>query len=145
LVQLLKGKKTIGCKWVYAKKAGNPGKDNILFKARLVAKGYAQKEGIDYNEVFSLVVKHSSIRILLALVAQFDLELAQLDMKTAFLHGDLEEKIYMSQLDGFKVTRKENWACKLKKSLYGLKQSPRQWYKRFDKFHDRTWIHTESV
>lgn len=134
LVQLPKGKKTIGCKWVYAKKEGNPGKDNIRFKARLVAKGYAQKEGIDYNEVFSPVVKHSSIRILLALVAQFDLELAQLDVKTAFLHGDLEEEIYMSQPDGFKVTGKENWACKLKKSLYGLKQSPRQWYKRFDKF-----------
>jgi hypothetical protein len=100
----------------------------------LVAKGYAQKEGIDYNEVFSPVVKHSSIHILLALVAQFDLELAQLDVKTVFLHGDLEEEIYMSQPDGFKVTGKENWACKLKKSLYGLKQSPRQWYKRFDKF-----------
>jgi len=63
------------------------------------------------------------------LVAQFDLKLAQLDVKTAFLQGDLEEEIYMSQLDGFKVTGKENWACKLKKSLYGLKQSPRQWYK----------------
>ena len=134
LVQLPEGKKIIGCKWVYAKKEGNPGTDNIYFKARLVAKGYAHNEGIDYNEVFSPVDKHSSIRILLALVAQFDLELAQLDVKTVILHGDLEEKIYMSQPDSFKVTRKENWACKLKKSLYGLKQSPHQWYKRFDKF-----------
>ncbi|GMP87678.1 hypothetical protein CsSME_00039951 [Camellia sinensis var. sinensis] len=134
LVQLPKGKKAIGCKWVYTKKEGIPGRDNIRFKARLVAKGYAQKEGIDYNEVFSPVVKHTSIRILLALVAQFDLELAQLDVKTAFLHGDLEEEIYMSQPDGFKIAGKENWACKLNKSLYGLKQSPRQWYKRFDRF-----------
>ncbi|CAL8989938.1 unnamed protein product, partial [Prunus brigantina] len=124
----------IGCKWVYAKKTESLGKDNVRFKARLVAKGYAQKEGIDYNEVFSPVVKHSSIRILLALVAQFDLELAQLDVKTAFLHGDLEEEIYMSQPEGFKVAGKENWVCKLQKSLYGLKQSPRQWYKRFDRF-----------
>ncbi|CAL9002404.1 unnamed protein product [Prunus brigantina] len=64
----------------------------------------------------------------------FDLELAQLDVKTAFLHGDLEEEIYMSQPEGFKVAGKENWVCKLQKSLYGLKQSPRQWYKRFDRF-----------
>uniref|UniRef100_A0A5B6ZAJ2 Putative retrotransposon protein, Ty1-copia sub-class n=1 Tax=Davidia involucrata TaxID=16924 RepID=A0A5B6ZAJ2_DAVIN len=134
LVQLPKGKKAIGYKWVYAKKEDAPGKDNIRYKARLVAKCYAQKEGIDYNEVFSPVVKHSSIRILLALVAQFDLELAQLDVKIAFLHGDLHEEIYMSQPDGFKVLGRENWACKLSKSLYGLKQSPRQWYKQFDRF-----------
>ena len=93
MVRLPKGKKEIGCKWVYTKKEGPTGKDSVQFKTRLVAKGYAQKEGIDYNEVFSLVVKHSSIHILLALVAQFDLELSQLDVKTAFLHGDLEEEI----------------------------------------------------
>ncbi|GKC59833.1 transposable element [Tanacetum coccineum] len=101
---------------------------------QLVAKGYTQKEGIDYNEVFSLVVKHSSIRILLALVAQLDLELVQMDVKTAFLHGDLEDEIYMVQPKGFKVSGKEHEVCKLHKSLYELKQSPRQWYKRFDKF-----------
>ena len=66
------------------------------FKARLVAKGFSQKEGIDYNEIFSPVVKHSSIRVLLALVAQFDLELQQLDVKTAFLHGDLRDNLYGS-------------------------------------------------
>ncbi|KAH9679095.1 hypothetical protein KPL71_025975 [Citrus sinensis] len=137
LVTLPKEKKAIGCKWVYAKKEGFPHKNEIRYKARLVAKGYAQKEGIDYNEVFSPVVKHSFIRILLAMVAQFDLELVQLDVKTAFLHGDLEEEIYMTQPDGFKVAGKENWVCKLTKSLYGLKQSPRQWYKRFDRFMKR--------
>ncbi|KAH9688522.1 hypothetical protein KPL70_015149 [Citrus sinensis] len=101
-------------------------KNEIRYKARLVANGYAQKEGIDYNEVFSPVVKHWSIRILLAIVAQFDLELVQLDVKTAFLHGDLEEEIYMTLPNGFKVAGKENWVSKLTKSLYGLKQSPRQ-------------------
>ena len=121
LVQLPKGKKAIGCKWAYTMKEGSPGKDSVRYKARLVAKGYTQKEGIDYNEVFSLVVKHSSIRILLALVAQFDLELVQLDVKTAFLHGDLNEEIYMTQPDGYKVAGKEHLACKLNKSLYGLK------------------------
>ncbi|GJT27804.1 transposable element [Tanacetum coccineum] len=134
LTNLPEGKKAIGCKWVYAKKEGFPGQDNVRYKARLLAKGYAQKEGIDYNEVFSLVIKHSSIRILLALVAELDLELVQMDVKTAFLHGDLEEEIYMVQPEGFKVAGKAHEVCKLHKSLYGLKQSPRQWYKQFDKF-----------
>ena len=98
----------------------------MRYKARLVAKGYAQREGIDYNEVFSPVVKHSFIRILLALVTQYLYELNQLDVKTAFLHGNLEEEIYMAQPLGFKVTGKEKLVCKLEKSLYGLKQSPRQ-------------------
>ena len=98
-----------------------PDKNNVRYKARLVAKGYAQTEGVDYNEVFSPVVKHSSIRILLALVAQLDLELVQMDVKTAFLHGDLEEKIYMNQPNGFKVAGKKKIVYKLEKSMYGLK------------------------
>ena len=102
-------------------------KDSIYFKARLVAKGYAQMECINYNEVFSSVVKYASIRILLALVAQYDLKLAQLDVKTAFLYGNLEKEIYMSQSDGFRVVGKKKIICKLKRSIYGLKQSPRQY------------------
>ena len=96
LARLPKGKKEIGCKWVYAQKEGFPSKNDVRYKARLVAKAYAQKEGIDYNEVFSPVVKHSSIRILLALVARFNMELVQMDVKTTFLHGDLEEEIYIT-------------------------------------------------
>ena len=134
MANLPEGKKTIGCKWVFAKKEGFSNQEDVRYKARLVAKGYSQKERIEYNEVFSQDVKHSSIRVLLALVAQLNLELVQLDVKTAFLHGDLEEEIYMTQPEGFKVDGKENMVCKLEKSLYGLKQYSRQWYKQFDKF-----------
>ena len=94
LVDLPKDSKVIDCRWVFRKK------DNEQYKARLVAKGYTQKEGIDYNEIFSPVVKHTSIRML-AIVAQFDLELEQLDVKTTFLHGELEAKIYMKQPEGY--------------------------------------------
>ena len=134
LVQLPKGKRVVGCKWVFKRKEGISGIEPPRFKARLVAKGYTQKEGVDFHEVFSPMVKHSSIRILLAIVSTFDLELEQLDVKTAFLHGELEEQIYMSQPEGFVIPDKEDRVCLLKKSLYGLKQSPRQWYKRFDAF-----------
>uniref|UniRef100_A0A2N9GD91 Uncharacterized protein n=1 Tax=Fagus sylvatica TaxID=28930 RepID=A0A2N9GD91_FAGSY len=79
-------------------------------------------------------IKHTSIRVVLALVADQDLELEQLDVKTAFLHGNLEEEIFMEQPEGFKQPGTENLVCRLKKSLYGLKQSPRQWYKRFDSY-----------
>jgi len=80
------------------------------------------------------VVRHTSIRVVLALVAHFDMALELMDVKTAFLHGDLEEQIYMEQLEGFSQPGQEHLVCKLKKSLYGLKQSPRQWYKRFDSY-----------
>ena len=113
----------ISNKWVYTKKQGSPNQSTPPYKARLVAKGFAQKEGIDYNEIFSPVVKHTFIRILLALVAKYELELAQLDVKTVFLHGDLEDEIYMTQPCDFKVAGKENHVCRLIKSLYILKQS----------------------
>ncbi|XP_020243402.1 G-type lectin S-receptor-like serine/threonine-protein kinase At1g11330 [Asparagus officinalis] len=100
----------------------------------LISQGYAQLEGVDYNEIFLPVVKHSSIRILLALVARLDLDLIQMDVKRAFLYGDLEVEIYITQPMEFVAAGKEDFVCKLKKSLYKLKQSPRQWYKRFDSF-----------
>lgn len=134
LVPLPIGKKAIGCKWVYKKKEDPSNLGGTRYKARLVAKGFAQREGVDYNEIFSPVVKHTSIRVLLSIVAHGELELEQLDVKTAFLHGDLEEEIYMHQPEGYKVEGKERQVCRLRKSLYGLKQSPRQWYKRFDSF-----------
>ena len=91
----------------------------------LVAKGYIQIPGIDFNDIFSPVVKHSLIRALLSIVAMCDYEFEQLDVKTAFLHGELENDIYMDQPEGFVIPEKEHLVCKLKKSLYGLKQSPR--------------------
>uniref|UniRef100_A0A2N9GEX0 Integrase catalytic domain-containing protein n=1 Tax=Fagus sylvatica TaxID=28930 RepID=A0A2N9GEX0_FAGSY len=130
LTELPKGKKPIGCKWVFKKKEAVSEKEGERFKARLVAKGYSQRHGIDYDEVFSPVVRHTSIKAVLALVADQDMELEQLDVKTAFLHGNLEEEIFMEQPEGFKQPGTENLVCRLKKSLYGLKQSPRQWYKR---------------
>lgn len=97
-------------------------------------KGFSQKKGVDFDEIFSPVVKMSSIRVVLSLAASLNDEVEQLDVKTAFLHGDLEEEIYMEQPEGFVVKGKEDMVCKWKKSLYGLKQAPRQWSKKFDSF-----------
>jgi hypothetical protein len=133
LVELPKGRKVVGCKWVYKLKKGVDDKVE-RYKARLVEKGYSQMKGIDFHEIFSPVVKLVSICVVLALVALLDLELEQLDVKTTFLHGDLDEEIYMEQPKGFVQDHKRRFVCKLKKSLYGLKQSPRQWYKKFDSF-----------
>lgn len=127
--------KVISCKWVYKRKIETSVTgDKVRFKARLVARGFSQTPGIDYNEVFSPVVKHTSVRVLLSVVAQNDMFLEQLDVKTAFLHDKLEETIYMSQPEGFAHPKNIHKVCLLNKSLYGLKQSPRQWYKRFDEY-----------
>ena len=104
------------------------------YKARLVVKGFAQKEGIDFTEFFSSVVKMSSIKVIIGLVADLDLKCEQLDVKIVLLHGELEEEIYMDQPKGFKLKGKENLVWMLKKSLYGMKQTPFQWYKKFDAF-----------
>ncbi|RVX14680.1 Retrovirus-related Pol polyprotein from transposon TNT 1-94 [Vitis vinifera] len=135
LTELPVGKKALHNKWVYRIKNEHDGTKR--YKARLVVKGFQQKEGIDYTEIFSPVVKMSTIRLVLGMVAAENLHLEQLDVKTAFLHGDLEEDLYMIQPEGFIVQGQENLVCKLRKSLYGLKQAPRQWYKKFDNFMHR--------
>lgn len=132
LVKPPKGKKILKKRWVFKNK--KDGEKIVKRKARLVVKGCNQKKGIDFDEIFSPVVKMTSIRTVLGLAASLDLELEQLDVKTVFLHGDLYEEIYMEQPEGFVVKGKEKLVCKLKKSLYGLKQAPRQWYKKFDSF-----------
>ncbi|TQD95783.1 hypothetical protein C1H46_018622 [Malus baccata] len=131
LVELPKGRKALKNKWVFKLKRD----DNMtMYKAHLVVKGFGQKKEVDFDEIFSPVVKMTSIRVILCMVASMDLELEQLDVKTAFLHGNLEEEIYMEQPKGFEVKGIENLVCKLKKSLYGLKQAPRQWNKKFNSF-----------
>ena len=99
-------------------------------------------EGVDYTEIFSLLVKYKTIRLMLSLAVQLDLEAEQLDVKTTFLNGFLDEEIYMGQPPGFVIEhRDKEHVCKLKRSLYGLKQSPRQWNKRFDTFMHKIGFH----
>ena len=100
----------------------------------MVAKGFRQEYGVDYDEIFSPVVKMTTLRLMLGVVAADNLELIQLDVKTVFLHGDLQEEIYMERSKGFVASGQEHLVCRLRKSLYGLKQAPRQWYKKFDDF-----------
>jgi transposase InsO family protein len=129
LCQLPPGHRAIGNKFVYKTKRDENG-NVIKHKARLVAKGFTQREGIDYDETFSPVLQYASLRCLLAMVAHYDLELHQMDVKTAFLNGDIDHEIYMKQPEGHEVPGKEDHVCKLKKSLYGLKQAGRVWYER---------------
>jgi hypothetical protein len=133
LVELPRNKKIVGRKWVYKLKKGVDDKVK-RYKARLVAKGYSQKEGIDFHDIFSPVVNIVSIQSVLALVALLDLELEQLDVNTVFLHGDLDEEIYMEHLEVFVQNRSKKFVCRLKKSLYGLRKSPTQCYKKFNSF-----------
>ncbi|CAA0830832.1 cysteine-rich RLK (RECEPTOR-like protein kinase) 8, partial [Striga hermonthica] len=131
LRDLPEGKKAIGCKWVYRRKRGSDG-NVISFKAWLVVKGFTQKEGIDYDATFSPVAMLKSIRILLSIASHMDYEVWQMDVKTAFLNGNLDEDIYMQQPEGYVKKGQEHRVWKLKKSLYGLKQASRSWNIRFD-------------
>ncbi|GKB74780.1 retrovirus-related pol polyprotein from transposon TNT 1-94, partial [Tanacetum coccineum] len=131
LAELPMGVRPIGSKWVFKKKLNLDGSISA-FKARLVAKGYRQKEGIDYFDTYAPVARISSIRTLIAISAVKGLYIHQMDVKTAFLNGYLNEEVYMEQPEGFVIQGQENKVCRLVKSLYRLKQAPKQWHERFD-------------
>jgi transposase InsO family protein len=132
LVPLPAGRKAVGCKWVLKIKRKADGSID-RFKARLVAKGFLQKEGLDYTETFAPVARMPSLRALLAIAAAQDLEVHQMDVRTAFLNGELEEDIYMEQPQGFVASGSQaQLVYKLHRSLYGLKQAGRAWYKKID-------------
>ena len=122
LVLLPCDKRPIKCRWRYVIKADG------RFKARLVAKGFTQVQGIDYKVTFSPVSRYKSIRYIPAHAALLDWEVEAMDVKTAFLYGELKEEIYMEQQEGFVVKGQEKKVCKLVKSMYGLKQARRVWY-----------------
>ena len=137
LVCLPKDYKVVGSKWVYKTKISPEGRIE-RYKVRLVTQGFSQKYGFEYDETFCPVVRPESVRTVIALAAKKNLMLHQMDVATAFLNGTLEEEVYMEQPAGFIKHGEENLVCKLKKSLYGLKQSPRCWNTTLD-------LHVKSV
>ena len=140
LVDLPVGKRAIGCKWVFAIKM-NPDGSVARLKARLVAKGYAQTYGVDYSDTFSPVAKLTSVRLFISMAATHDWPLHQLDIKNAFLHGDLQEEVYVEQPPGFVAQGEYGKVCRLHKSLYGLKQSPRAWFGKFSQAVEEFGMH----
>jgi hypothetical protein len=123
--------KAIGLKWVF--KVKNDPKGNVVkHKARLVAKGYAQRQGIDFDEVYALVAKIETVRVLLALAAHGGWEVHHMDVKSVFLNGDLTEIVFVQQPPGFIVGGADK-VLRLKKALYGLRQAPRAWNAKLDK------------
>ena len=131
LVELPKGVKPIGWKWILKTKRDSKGYVE-RYKACLVAKGFTQNEGIDYKETFSPISSKDSFKIIMTLVAHYDLNLHQMNVKTTFLNGDIEETIYIMQPENFESEESKHLVCKLKKSIYGLKQASHQWYQKFD-------------
>jgi histone deacetylase 1/2 len=129
LVPPQKGRNIKDCRWVFKVKRKADGSLD-KYKTRLVAKGYKQRYGVDYEDTFSPVIKMATIRIILSVVISRGWTLRQLDIQNAFLHGDLEEEVYMRQPPGYEDKNLPGYVCKLDKALYGLKQAPCAWYAR---------------
>ena len=132
LSELPTGHKVIGLKWVFKVKKDPQGKI-IKHKARLVAKGYAQRERVDFEEVYAPVARIETVRLMIALAAQKGWQIHHMDVKSAFLNGDLEEEVYVQQPPGFIAKGGSSKVLRLKKALYGLRQAPRAWNSRLDK------------
>ena len=132
LTNLPKGKNLIKSKWVYKIKRDVDGQPD-RFRARLVARGFTQKFGEDFEETYAPVIRMTTLRLLVALAAEKGMKIRHFDITTAFLNGDLNEEIFMDQPEGFKIKGKENLVCKLNKSIYGLKQSAREWNAKLTK------------
>jgi hypothetical protein len=123
------GKSVVSSRWLYKIKHVADGSIE-KFKARFVARGFSQREGVDYEETFAPVARYTSIRAVMSLVSFMGWRIHQMDVKTTFLNGIIEEEVYIEQPQGFEVSGKESHVCRLKKALYGLKQAPRAWYSR---------------
>lgn len=133
LMELLGGAKKVGVKWIYKTKFQENGEGDT-YKARLVVKGYAQEFGVDYTKVFAPVALMETIRLVVALAAQKRWTIYQLDVKLVFLHGELNETVYVDQPRGYVQKRDEHKVYKLKKALYGLKQAPSAWYRPIEAY-----------
>lgn len=127
------GKSVVTSRWHYKVKFAADGSVE-KYKSRFVARGFSQIEGVDYGETFAPVARYTSIRSVIALAAKMGWRIHQMDVKIAFLHGEIEEEIYIEQPQGFETRDAENHVCRLKKALYGLKQALRAWYSRIDTY-----------
>ena len=127
------GKSMVTSRWLYKVKHAADGSIE-KFKARLVARGFFQVEGVDYEETFAPVARYTSIRSIISIAAEMGWKIHQMDVKTAFLNGFIQEEVYIEQPQGFEVHGKESHVCRLKKALYGLKQAPRAWYSGIDTY-----------
>jgi hypothetical protein len=133
IVPRLKSKYVVSSKWLFKIKHTADGSIE-KYKARFVTHGFSQKEGIDYEETFAPVARYTLIRTIIALAAKMKWKLHQMDIKTSFLNGVIEEEVYIEQTQGFEVEDRKSHVCRLKKALYRLKQAPRAWYGRIDNF-----------
>jgi hypothetical protein len=133
ILPISKNKDGVSYRWLFKIKHVADGSIE-KYKARSIARGFSQKEGIDYEETFAPVARYTSIRTIIALATKMKWKLHQMDVKTAFLNGVIEEEVYIEKPQGFEVEERKSYVCRLKKAFYGLKQAPRAWYGRIDSF-----------